>query len=89
MDELVAEAEVIFENGLGLLAVGPDLVLGAAAVGAEVWLEGSVLEPADVELGVVGVVADFGSGVGGVDEGRVRELVKAGRYCQPPMSVLQ
>src|ERR1022692_2437971 len=43
--ELVAQAQVLFQNWLGLAAVGPDLVGGAAAVSPEDWQECGVLEP--------------------------------------------
>ena len=60
--EAVAELVVLNEDGLDL-GVGPDLVVGAVAVGAEDGAEGSELEPAGVELleGGVGGVEGVGS----------------------------
>ena len=66
--QLIAQTKIFFEDGLGLFAIGPDFVFGTAAMAAKVRLEGAVLEPADVELRVVVVVADLGSRVGGIDE---------------------
>ena len=54
--QLVAEAEVLGQNGLGLLAVRPDLVLQAAAMAAEVRLKRAVLEPADVQFAIGRVI---------------------------------
>ena len=87
--QLVAQTKVLFENGLSLFSVRPDFILRTAAMGAEVWLEGAVLEPANVELRIVVVVTDVCSSVRGIEQRGCGRVCEAGRYCQPPISVLQ
>ena len=88
--QLIAKTEVFLQDRFRLLAVAPDLVVRACAVGAEVGLEGAVLEPAGVELGVVVVEVNVVAGVGRVQQRRVLGLVGVREgACQPPMSVDQ
>ncbi len=77
--ELVAQAQVLLQNRLGLLAVGPDLVVPPAAVGAQDGQEGGVLEPARVKLRVIVVAADIGARIGGIEQRRVRRMVLCGQ----------
>src|SRR5260370_411209 len=77
--QLIAQTKVLFENRLGLFSVRPDFVLRTATMRTEIWLEGAVLEPANVELRIVVIATDVCSSVGGVEQRRTVRRMRGGQ----------
>ena len=77
--QLIAQAQVLFQNRLSLFAVGPDFVGVPAAVGAEDGQKRGVLEPAGIKLRVVIVAAHVGASVGWIQQRLVGWMVLSGQ----------
>src|SRR5581483_4081136 len=74
----VAKTQILFKNGLGLLAVRPHLVVLTAAMGAHDPQERTVFEPAGEEFGIVVVSANIVARVRWIKQRRVRRMMFGG-----------
>ena len=56
--QLIAQTQILLEDGLGLFAIRPDLIVFSLSVRPHDRLEHSPLEPTHKELGIVFVAVD-------------------------------
>ena len=66
--KLIAQSKIFFENRLGLFAIGPYFIKVATAVRAHVGLKRCILEPANIEFGVVVIMVNIFTRITGIDQ---------------------
>ena len=83
--KLIAQPKILFQDRLSPLPIRPDLVVETAAMRTEVRLEGSIFEPAGVQLRVVIVAAHVIACIRWVQQRRVSGMISnaGSRYIEP------
>ena len=61
--KLIAQAQILLEDGLGLFAIRPNLIVLSLSVGPHYWLESAPFEPTHKQLRIIFVIVDVSLGV--------------------------